>query len=62
MPDFDPDELVTVATIAERHQVGVNAVYTWRHRGLLPDPVQRYGNVLLWRWRDVAGRPTGEGA
>lgn len=51
----DPDELLTVEQIAARKDVAPATVYGWRHRGLMPDPDQRYGRLMLWRWKTVEG-------
>lgn len=63
MPDYDPDELVTVDQIADRHGCDAATVRGWRHRGLMPEPAERIGKrVLRWHWRDVAGLRVGERA
>jgi hypothetical protein len=53
MPDFDPDELVTGPTIAERLGCRPGTVRSWRLRGLMPEPAGRYGPAFVWRWADV---------
>lgn len=52
---YDPDELVSLATIAERHGVKLATVYGWRNRGHLGEPAKRFGQSLVYRWGDVAG-------
>lgn len=52
----DPDELVTTREIAARLGVPENTVYSWRHRGVLPDPDSSrgpQGGVYLWRWSTI---------
>lgn len=51
----DPDDLLTAEQVAAAHGVTVNALYTLRHRGGMPDPDQRYGRLMLWKWRTVEG-------
>lgn len=58
MADHDPDELVTVETIARRLRVAENTIYGWRHRGRFPAPDSArgpQGGVLLWRWSTIEG-------
>lgn len=62
----DPNELVNMATIAERLGASVQVVRWWRSEGKLPPADENPSpRVILWRWStiaewDAAGRPVGE--
>lgn len=53
----DPDEMVDVATIAQRCGVEPVTVRTWKRRGHLAVDGRRYGNAWVYRWADIEGLP-----
>jgi excisionase family DNA binding protein len=46
-------ELLTIEQLAERLGLKANTLYAWRHQGKMPDPDQRYGRLMLWRWATI---------
>jgi hypothetical protein len=51
---YAADELVGVAEIAERLDVGTSVVHDWRRRHTdFPEPVLRLRMGLVWAWPDV---------
>lgn len=57
MTDYDPDELVTMATIADRRGIPRRTLQTRLRRGQMPDPDVRSGKFMFWRWATVEGIP-----
>lgn len=48
------DELVGAAEIADRFDVGVQTVHSWRRRyDDFPAPVAQLQQAMIWAWPDV---------
>lgn len=62
MTDYDPDELVSLADVAERTGVPYRTLQSRLRVGTLQAPAKRVGRIMFWHWRDVAGLRVGERA